>query len=95
MRIILLLTILLLSSCESNKNKLVKKQQAILQQMEQIKAAYYKTADSLERIQEADSTAAKQQEVAVAITTADNQKNELLIPLQKAYDSLAVELQKQ
>lgn len=62
--------------------------------MEQIKAAYYKLTDSLDKIKSADTSSTKQQEIMKEIVAADNRKNALLIPLQKEYDFLTTILQK-
>ena len=94
MRLIFLLTIILLSSCENKKGIIVNRQQAIKKEMEQVKASYYKMSDSLESKKKADTNSAKRLEIAEELVSADRKKNVLLIPLQKEYDSLEAELQK-
>jgi len=85
MRFILLLTILFLSSCENKKDTIVKRQQAIQKEMEQVKVIYYKTSDSLESVKKADTNSAKDLEEFVS---AERKKNIMLLSLQKEYDSL-------
>ncbi|MBL7742751.1 MAG: hypothetical protein JNN00_04665 [Chitinophagaceae bacterium] len=91
MRFILLLTIILLSSCENKKETIVKRQQAIKEEMEQVKAFYYKKSDSLESVGQADTLSAKHMEI---IRIADGEKITSLLKLQKEYDSLEAELKK-
>ena len=91
MRIILLLTIILISSCENKKESIVNRQQAIKKEMEQVKAFYYNRADSLESVKEADTNSAKLNE---ELSLADGKKTVELLKLQKEYDSLEVELKK-
>lgn len=95
MRLIFLLAIILLSSCENEKNTIVNRQQAIKKEMEQVKASFYKLSDSLEIVKNADTGSARQLEIAKEFVSAERNKNVLLIPLQKEYDSLDAELQKQ
>ena len=94
MKFIFLLTIILLSSCENNKETIVNRQQAIKKEMEQVKALYYKKTDSLESIKEADTNSAKRLEIAEELVSADGKKSVTLFKLQKEYDSLEVELKK-
>ena len=94
MRFILLLTIILLSSCENKKETIVNRQQAIKKEMEQVKAFYYKKSDSLEIVKEADTNSAKRLEIAEELVLADGKKSVTLIKLQKEYDSLEIELKK-
>ena len=94
MKFIFLLTIILLSSCENNKETIVNRQQAIKKEMEQVKALYYKKTDSLESIKEADTNSAKRHEIAEELVSADGKKSLKLFKLQKEYDSLEVELKK-
>jgi hypothetical protein len=94
MRFILLLTIILISSCENKKETIANRQQAIKKEMEQVKAFYYKKADSLEIVKEADTNSAKRLEIAEELVLTDGEKNVTLIKLQKEYDSLEVELKK-
>ena len=91
MRFILLLTIILLSSCENKKEKIVNRQQAIQKEMEQVKANYYNRSDSLESIKEADTLSAKTQEI---LGLTEREKTATLLKLQKEYDSLEEELKK-
>jgi len=92
MRFILLLTVILLSSCENRKETIVNRQQAIKKEMEQVKAMYYKRSDSLEGANKADTNSAKLNE---ELSLAEGKKSIELIKLQKEYDSLEVELKKQ
>ena len=94
MRIILLLTIILISSCENKKGSIVNRQQAIKKEMEQVKAFYYKKTDSLESAKEADTNLAKHLEIAEELVSTDEKKSITLLKLQKEYDSLEVELKK-
>lgn len=89
MRLLLLATLLLLLSCDNKKNDLVKRQQTIIQEMEQIKAAYYKLTDSLDKVKSGDTSSTKQLKIMKEIVAADSKKNGLLITLQKEYDSLS------
>ncbi len=91
MRFILLLTIILLSSCENKKEKMENRQEAIKKEMEQVKTFYYKRSDSLESANKADTNSAKLNE---ELSLAEGKKNVELIKLQKEYDSLEVELKK-
>ena len=92
MRFILLLTIILLSSCENKKETIANRQQAIKKEMEQVKALYYKRSDSLESANKADTNSAKLNE---ELSLAEGKKSIALTKLQKEYDSLEVELKKQ
>jgi len=94
MRLVLLLTIILLASCESKKETIVNRQQAINKEMEQVKASYFKTSDSLDAVKQADTSLAKQLEIMNALVAADEQKNGALVKLQNEYDSLETELKK-
>ena len=94
MRFILLLTIIFLSSCENTKGTIVNRQQAIQKEMEHVKAIYYKKADSLESVKETDTSSLKDAEIAEELVSADGKKSDVLIKLQKEYDSLEVELKK-
>ncbi|HEU5166084.1 MAG TPA: hypothetical protein VFU29_11120 [Chitinophagaceae bacterium] len=91
MRIILLLTIILISSCENKKESIVNRQQAIKKEMEQVKALYYKKTDSLQSVNKADTISAKLNE---GLSLAEGKKTIELLKLQKEYDSLEVELKK-
>ena len=94
MRSILLLTIILLSSCENKKETIVTRQQAIKKEMEQVKAFYYKKSDSLESAKEVDTNSAKRLEIAEELVSTDGKRVVSLLKLQKEYDSLEVELKK-
>ncbi|HSC52656.1 MAG TPA: hypothetical protein VLC98_03495 [Phnomibacter sp.] len=94
MRLIVLLTIILLSSCENKKDTIVNRQQAIQKEIEKVKDSYFKTTDSFQSAKKTDTNAAKQIEIAEKLVSTEREKNVLLIPLQKEYDSLEVELQK-
>ena len=89
MRFILLLTIILLSSCENKKETIVNRQQAIKKEMEQVKTFYYKKSDSLESVNKADTNSTKLNE---ELSLAEREKTVELLKLQKEYDSLEVEL---
>jgi PBP1b-binding outer membrane lipoprotein LpoB len=89
MRFILLLTIILLSSCENKKETIVNRQQAIKKETEQVKAFYYKKLDSLESVKEADTISAKQMEI---VALAEREKTAALLKLQKELDSLEAAL---
>lgn len=94
MRFIILLTIVLLSSCGTKKETIVKRQQAIKEEMEQVKKSYYKKQDSLESVKQADTNSAKRLQIAAELVAADREKSVTLIKFQKEYDSLGVELKK-
>lgn len=94
MRLIFLLTVILLSSCESKKDTIVNRKQAIKKEMEQVKAYYYKKSDSLESVKKVGTNSARHLEIAEELADADRKKNVTLIPLQKEYDSLELELKK-
>jgi len=91
MRFILLSTIILLSSCETKKETIVNRQQAIKKEMEQVKAFYYSQLDSLESVKEADTISAKHMKIA---QIADRKKIVTLLRLQNEYDSLETKLEK-
>src|SRR4030095_362078 len=91
MRIILLIIIILISSCENKKDPIVKRQQAIKKEMEQVKAFYYKKADSLQSVNKADTNSTKLNE---ELSLAEGKKTVELLKLQKEYDSLEVKLKK-
>ncbi|NCT74227.1 MAG: hypothetical protein GXC78_06850 [Chitinophagaceae bacterium] len=88
MRFIHLLVIVLLFSCESRKETIAKNQQAIKEEMEQVKRSYFKKQDSLDNAKLIDTSSAKRLEIAAALVAADNEKSAALIKLQKEYDSL-------
>ena len=92
MKFLLLLTIFSLTACSNKKATPENRQQAILEEMAQIKAAYFKTVDSLEELKVKDSSTARQAELMKLLVAADSQKNIVLIPLQKELDSLAIHL---
>ncbi|KIC92919.1 hypothetical protein OI18_20150 [Flavihumibacter solisilvae] len=84
----------MLSSCENKKESIVNRQQAIKEEMEQVRASYFKTTDSLESVKATDTSSAKHHEIAEKLVSAEKNKNVVLIPLQKEFDSLDVELKK-
>ena len=94
MRLIFLLTIIFFSSCKNKKEIIVDRQQAIKKEMQQVKASYYKKSDSLESVKRAETDSAKQLEITKELVAAESKKNDVLIPLQKEYDSLELELMK-
>ena len=91
MRFILFLIIILISSCENKKETIINRQQAIQKEMEQVKAVYYKKADSLQSANKADTNSAELNE---ELSLAEGKKTVELIKLQKEYDSLESELKK-
>ena len=94
MRLILLLTIIFLSSCENKKETIVNRQQAIKKEMEQVKKFYYKKTDSLESVKEVDTNSAKRVEIAEELVSVDGKRTGTLLKLQKEYDSLEAALKK-
>ncbi|MBX2921616.1 MAG: hypothetical protein KF746_05415 [Chitinophagaceae bacterium] len=94
MKLTLLLTVILLSSCEAKKETIVNRQQAIKEEMEQIKKAYYKKEDSLNIIKQTDTNSAKRLEIAEEFVSDGKKKSVILTKLQLEYDSLEVELMK-
>ena len=91
MRLIILITIILLSSCANRKGSIANRQQAVAKEMEEVKAVYYKKIDSLESVREADTIPSNHNEIA---GIAEGEKTATLIKLQKEYDSLEAELKK-
>ncbi len=94
MRLILLLILIFISSCENKKETIANRQQDIRKEMEQVKTLYYKKSDSLERLKEANTNPAKRLEVAKELVSSEGEKNVALLKLQREYDSLEVELKK-
>lgn len=94
MRFILLLTIIFMSSCENKKEVVASRQKAIIKEMEQVKASYYKKSDSLESVKKTDTDPAKRLEIAEALVAADRKKSITLIGLQNEYDALEAEVKK-
>lgn len=92
MRIILLYLFILLVSCESRKAAIVKQQEVIKQKMEQVKAAYYKATDSLDRLKKADTGLQKAAAYALQLFAIDREKSIALTRLQRQYDALEAEL---
>lgn len=92
MKYLLLFTFFSLAACSNKKVTPENRQQAIIEEMAQIKAAYFKTVDSLESLKEKDTSSVRQAELMKLLVVADSQKNIVLIPLQKELDSLAVHL---
>ena len=91
MRFILLLTTIFLFSCVNKKEKIANMQQAIQKEMEQVKASYFKKADSLQSTNKADTNSTKLNE---ELSLAEGEKNVALLKLQKEYDSLERKLKK-
>lgn len=92
MKYLILCLFVFLAAC-SNKNATPEnRQQAILEEMAQIKGSYFKTVDSLESLREKDTSSVRQTELMKLLVAADSQKNVVLIPLQKELDSLAIHL---
>ena len=91
MRFIFLLSVILLSSCENKKEKIVSRQQAIEKEMEQVKAFYYKKADSLQMANIADTNSAKLNE---ELSLTEREKTVELLKLQKEYDLLERKLKR-
>ncbi len=94
MRFLLLLTIILITSCENNKETVANRQQSIKKDMEEVKAFYYKKMDSLESVKQADTNSARSPEIAQEISATDSKRVSELLKLQKEFDSLEVELKK-
>lgn len=92
MKFLLLLTLFSLAACSNKKATPENRQQAILEEMAQVKAAYFKTVDSLEELKVKDSSSVRQAELMKLLVVADSQKNVVLIPMQKELDSLAIHL---
>ena len=88
----LLLPLLFLAACANKNATPENRQQAILEEMAQVKTAYFKTVDSLESLKVKDSSSVRQAELMKLLVVADSQKNVLLIPMQKELDSLAIHL---
>jgi hypothetical protein len=95
MRIIFFVAIIFLSACKNQKQTLEDRQQAIQQEMAQVKASYFKTSDSLERLKDADTSSAKHRELAEELVSIDEKKSATLIKLQKEYDSLELQRKEQ
>ena len=91
MKFLLLSTIILLSSCENKKEKIVNRQEAIKKGMEQVKAFYYNKADSLQSVNNAYTNSARLNQ---ELSLADGEKTVALLKLQKEYASLEAELKK-
>lgn len=94
MRYFFLITIVLFSSCKNNKETIADKQQAIRKEMEQVKASYFTKTDSLDKIKEADTSPAKQLEIANELVSAEQKKSAVLLRLQMEYDSLETVIKK-
>ena len=62
--------------------------------MKQVKASYYKSSDSLESVKRTETNSTKQIELAEKLVAAENNKNDVLISLQREFDSLGAELMK-
>lgn len=90
MKIFLVLPFLLLASCAGKKQSVENRQQDLLEEMGRIKASYFKTVDSLDKIKAADTAAATQQLTDSLIYAADQAKTQILIRLQKELDSLVM-----
>lgn len=95
MKFVLLLIIILLSSCKNKKETIVNRQQAIMKEMQEVKAFYYKKLDSLDSAKEAGTDSAMLHEIAGEFVSVDGKRSAELLKLQKEYDSLEVELKKQ
>ncbi|HTL08768.1 MAG TPA: hypothetical protein VL307_10940 [Chitinophagaceae bacterium] len=76
-------------ACTNNAGNTLSRQEQIKQEIDQVKADYFKQTDSLEAMKMQDTSAAHQSAIAAALIEREKAKNEKLIPLQKAYDSLA------
>ena len=92
MRFIFLLSIILISSCETKKVTIASRQQAIKDEMELVKKSYFKKQDSLENAKRAETNSANHIKIAAELVEADKEKSARLIKLQKKYNSLGVEL---
>lgn len=94
MRFVFLLSFILLSSCESKRNSIIRRQETIKKKMDEVKAFYYNKLDSLENIKKSDTNSIKQNEVAGAINSMDGKRSMEMLTLQNEFDSLEVELNK-
>ena len=92
MKYFYLLSLLFLAACANKADSPENRQQAILEEMAQIKTAYFKKVDSLDRLKEQDTSSVRQAELMKLLVIADSQKTVMLIPLQKELDSLAIHL---
>lgn len=92
MKYLVFCSFIFMASCTSKKATPENRQQAILEEMAQIKGAYFKTVDSLESLREKDTSSARQAELMKLLNAADSQKTLRLIPMQKELDSLAIML---
>lgn len=63
-----------------------------MKEMKEVKSNYYKNSDSLERLKHSDTNSVRQTQIATEAVAVDKIKNAQLIPLQKEYDSLEIEL---
>lgn len=94
MRLIFLLFIIFLSSCENKKEAITNRQQAIKEEIEQVKALYYKKVDSLDSARRSDTSSAKDLIILQELRSADEKNSVTLIKLQREYDSLELALKK-
>lgn len=92
MKYLLFCLFIFYTACGNKNATPENRQQAILEEMAQIKGAYFKTVDSLESLREKDTSPVRQTELMKLLVAADSQKNIVLIPLQKELDSLAIHL---
>lgn len=95
MRIIVLLTIIFISSCESKKETPADRLEAIVKEKEQVNTSYYKKIDGLEKVRRTGTDSMKRIELAKEITSTDNTRIAELLKLQKEFDSLEKEIKKQ
>lgn len=86
-----LITILLFA-CSSKKQSLLRQQEEIIHEIELVKAAYFKTADSIDQLKFRDTSAARQYELMEAVRTADRQKSATLLRLEKRYHTIELKL---
>lgn len=94
MRYLFLLSLLVFISCDGNEENIKKRQEAVREEMGSIKAVYYETSDSIDRVKRADTSAATLVKINKIAAVAESQKSVKLLPLQKEYDSLQALLEK-
>ena len=94
MRLFLLLTIILLSSCKSQKEKMTSRQQAIKSEMQAINEFYYNKMDSLDAAKKIDTNSTICIEIAKQLHSVDRKRTIKLFKLQKEFDYLQGALNK-
>lgn len=92
MKPLLFLIPILLFACSTKKQSLLRQQQEIIDEIELVKAAYFKTADSIDQLKLTDTTATRQYELMEAVRAADRQKSATLLRLEKRYHTIELKL---